>query len=600
MPSGNAAAPRAGRRGFANGAVAVNDNRLAPQRLTVRNRCGRVTAHEREKPMNEPLGRSTAFSHVRRTCGRARRGFRHWLVGGMLAAVTASIGCGDGTGSEDRTVDVGLQDVADVDFDAGADLETGTPEEAELTGGLEKGPFVLGSSVALNVLDEDLSPNGDIRSTQTVDDLGRFSIRLPTRVPVEVVGEGYFFDELADAISDGPITLRALELTAPNRPIYVNVATHIAAPRVRTWYFEGLTLREAIRAAEQDVRAAFSVWLPAPGDRPFGERTVVEDGDAESSWLMALGALLLHTASVESQGATTTGAFQLLLNDIAASLAGSGELHPSLVERIGSAALTLPTESVQAAFERYREVRGLDRAPPVLAGALDRDVDGVVDSEDNCISVANPDQENRDGDRRGDACDVCPEYACDDLCVPRTAFSWGAEAPMCVVPCDLHDPDAATCGDGAICARFWTVFRGSYDPTDTFIDARPSIAPEEGHVVGICADECASDADCDERDFCATPMPRTLDDYIPSSTGACQPRFGLRGTDLLEECSPRGPGCPFPMHCVGGRAEGDTPMSLSCQAPCDERCATRCDTRWMRDPLSNGIGPFERCVPAAE
>ncbi len=39
---------------------------------------------------------------------------------------------------------------------------------------------------------------------------------------------------------------------------------------------------------------------------------------------------------------------------------------------------------------------------------LDSDSDGVCDSEDNCPSVANPDQANEDGDRAGDACDACP------------------------------------------------------------------------------------------------------------------------------------------------------------------------------------------------
>jgi hypothetical protein len=35
----------------------------------------------------------------------------------------------------------------------------------------------------------------------------------------------------------------------------------------------------------------------------------------------------------------------------------------------------------------------------------DQDADGVADSVDNCVSVANPDQTNTDGDAQGDACD---------------------------------------------------------------------------------------------------------------------------------------------------------------------------------------------------
>ena len=35
----------------------------------------------------------------------------------------------------------------------------------------------------------------------------------------------------------------------------------------------------------------------------------------------------------------------------------------------------------------------------------DSDVDGVLDSYDNCLGLANPDQQNMDRDKLGDACD---------------------------------------------------------------------------------------------------------------------------------------------------------------------------------------------------
>jgi hypothetical protein len=41
----------------------------------------------------------------------------------------------------------------------------------------------------------------------------------------------------------------------------------------------------------------------------------------------------------------------------------------------------------------------------------DGDGDGVLDAEDNCRGVANPDQADRDGDHLGDACDDQPGVA---------------------------------------------------------------------------------------------------------------------------------------------------------------------------------------------
>lgn len=41
----------------------------------------------------------------------------------------------------------------------------------------------------------------------------------------------------------------------------------------------------------------------------------------------------------------------------------------------------------------------------ITSAGCDSDGDGVVESRDNCASVANPDQRNNDGDQLGDACD---------------------------------------------------------------------------------------------------------------------------------------------------------------------------------------------------
>jgi len=41
----------------------------------------------------------------------------------------------------------------------------------------------------------------------------------------------------------------------------------------------------------------------------------------------------------------------------------------------------------------------------------DDDGDGVLNADDNCPQVANPDQFNEDGDATGDACDPCPQLA---------------------------------------------------------------------------------------------------------------------------------------------------------------------------------------------
>ncbi len=52
----------------------------------------------------------------------------------------------------------------------------GAPHKVALKGAVQKGPFVLGSSVSISVLDKSGSPTGSVFNTQTTTDLGEFAL----------------------------------------------------------------------------------------------------------------------------------------------------------------------------------------------------------------------------------------------------------------------------------------------------------------------------------------------------------------------------------------------------------------------------------------
>jgi hypothetical protein len=102
-------------------------------------------------------------------------------------------------------------DVSVSPTDGGDETGDGAPSStAILKGAIQKGPFLLGSSVTLSGIDKSGIPTGQAFTTQTTTNLGDFEVTFGYRGNVDIQAQGFYYDEIAGALSSAPITLRAL------------------------------------------------------------------------------------------------------------------------------------------------------------------------------------------------------------------------------------------------------------------------------------------------------------------------------------------------------------------------------------------------------
>ena len=88
-----------------------------------------------------------------------------------------------------------------------------TPEEpeVEVVGAVQKGPFLIGSTVTVNLLSSDAVNTDSTVITNTIDDLGRFNFSLDAGSDlIELSATGYYRNEITGELSQGTITLRSV------------------------------------------------------------------------------------------------------------------------------------------------------------------------------------------------------------------------------------------------------------------------------------------------------------------------------------------------------------------------------------------------------
>lgn len=303
---------------------------------------------------------------------------RCWLVYGLTLLLG---GCGGD--------DVGSQGARDA--------------SVRLSGAVQKGPFIVGSSIRVANLDEDTNPTGLVFSTTTRDDQGHFELDVDAADLVSIEGTGFYYNEVSASLSGSALTLRALHGVGGGSAAdaFVNVITHLSYDRARLLVALGASHEDARAQAEQELHAALGVAPPGFVAGLAGVQMNLLGGDTDANaYLLAVSSVLAQAAQLDNPAAADA-ALQDLMNHIALDLELTGTIDAARQSQLTAALAALPASDVEAGVA----ARYPGDPTPDLDRILDQDADGLVNLSDDCPTAPNPLQEDLDLDGLGDACD---------------------------------------------------------------------------------------------------------------------------------------------------------------------------------------------------
>lgn len=280
---------------------------------------------------------------------------------------------------------------------------TPVDETGDVAGIIFKGPMQADGVVTLQALDVQGQEVGDPVEVVVTDAAGSYTVTGVRRGLVRVTAEGGTLNEASGEVDARPLQLRAFaEVGGPTQDVHVNLVTDLTFRRVETLLAEGLAPPDAIRQAQDELRAALPIGAGrAPEGQ--GEATDPYDGGFDASWLFAFSGVFAEAGlQFEADG---LGTIADVMYDVREDLADDGDVLDAVRELVRGSESRFNPDLATTSLDTHADDNALDLALPDPHPALDSDHDGVANDEDNCRYVDNADQSAEDGLTFGEACD---------------------------------------------------------------------------------------------------------------------------------------------------------------------------------------------------
>ncbi len=175
--------------------------------------------------------------------------------------------------------------------------ETAHSGPYSVDGYIQKGPFISGSTIIIQELDDSFNPTGVTYQTTTNDDFGSFIIGSSIQSNfVEIIATGYYFNEINGELSDSTITLRAISDLSIENNVNVNLLTTLEKDRIiHLITNENKSFVEARSQAEIEILSIFNI--SGISIYPFCQIDLTNENEG-AAILLAISALLQNNNSV--------------------------------------------------------------------------------------------------------------------------------------------------------------------------------------------------------------------------------------------------------------------------------------------------------------
>jgi uncharacterized protein YjdB/N-acetylneuraminic acid mutarotase len=256
------------------------------------------------------------------------------------------------------------------------------PAYTAKSGVAQKGPLIQGSTVTAQELDPRLSPTGLQFTYQILTNFGTFSPTSTfTSQYLGLIATGYYFDELANAVSTGPITLNAYSDLSADSVLNVNLLTTLEYQRIQHLVTESnMTFAAARAQAETEVLAALNIPAGSYGSFDSLNLTGSSDGDYI---LAAISSLFVYGNSA--------GPLNARIASFQSDIGTNGVItNPATTAALVAAAKGVNPAAVASNLTRYYSSQGVTFIATNISDWIAQSGDGVIGRDAFSVADATP------------------------------------------------------------------------------------------------------------------------------------------------------------------------------------------------------------------